>query len=134
MSGSQRSTEVPADAADSLRHLRGRNVVPPGDDTKHYLCARNRTGYQLAIVARQVDELATDQVPRILTTPTFRAAPLTGTGGMDNESLVCTLANRGWHRAACGASTTALRAGRPGTGAVPVDQCQAGRVIDRPTP
>ena len=65
---------------------------PRDDHTKRYVCARNSPGHQLAIVARQVDELVAARVLELLTTPAFREALLGQAGDPENESLGRTLA------------------------------------------
>jgi hypothetical protein len=66
---------------------------PRDDHTKRYVCARNGPGHQLAIVAKQVDELIAARVLELLPAPSFREALLAEAGETDGEeSLALMLA------------------------------------------
>ncbi len=67
---------------------------PRDDHTKRYLCARNRPGHQLAIVAQPVDDLVAERVLTLLTTSSFREA-LLGQTGAAASSLAAALAELG---------------------------------------
>ncbi len=66
---------------------------PRDDHTKRYVCAGKRPGHQLAIVAKQADELVAARVLELLTAPSFREALLAEAGEPEGEeSLALMLA------------------------------------------
>jgi site-specific DNA recombinase len=65
---------------------------PRDDHTKRYVCARNRIGHQLAVVAKKVDELVAACVLDVLTAPSFREALLAEAAETGGESLALMLA------------------------------------------
>jgi len=68
---------------------------PRDDHTKRYLCARRRPGRQLGIIAEPVDDLVTERVLGLLTTPSVREALLAQAGAGDDRTVGGTLADLG---------------------------------------
>jgi len=68
---------------------------PRDDHTKRYLCAGRRRGHQLGILAEPVDQLVTERVLALLTTPSVRQALLAHAGAADDGPMGATLAELG---------------------------------------
>ena len=63
--------------------------------TRRYVCAGNRAGHQLAILAQPVDDLVADQALNLLSRPSFRESLVRGSDGRDDLSLARALADLG---------------------------------------
>lgn len=92
----ERTDEVPAQRPDFCGVCGGRMASRPRDMAiRRYVCAGNRPGHQLAILAQPVDDLVADQALDLLTTPSFRESLLRGSDGRDQVSVARALADLG---------------------------------------